>query len=79
MAHDGLLLVHSCCIMIARRCLSLLITLRPCVVQEEPFWQESSQFTRELALQREVEIDVETVRIPIDIFRLFSIRCSIVS
>jgi len=34
-------------------------------VQEEPFWQESSQFTRELALQREVEIDVETVRISI--------------
>ena len=29
--------------------------------QEEPFWEESTQFTRELALQREVEVEVETV------------------
>ena len=33
-----------------------------CDPQEEPHWQEASQFTRELALQREVEIDVQTVR-----------------
>ena len=29
--------------------------------QEEPFWEESTQFTRELALQREVEVEVETI------------------
>ena len=30
-------------------------------VQEEPYWEESTLFTRELALQREVEVEVETV------------------
>ena len=30
-------------------------------VQEEPYWEESYQFTRELALQRDVEVEVETV------------------
>ena len=31
------------------------------MLQEEPYWEESYQFTRELALQREVEVEVETV------------------
>ena len=30
-------------------------------VQEEPYWEESYQFARELALQRDVEVEVETV------------------
>ena len=29
--------------------------------QEEPFWEESHQFTPGMALQREVEVEVETI------------------
>ncbi len=49
----------STAVSVPGRLLPILLMRR--TTQEEPFWEESTQFTRELALQREVEVEVETV------------------